>query len=995
MAAPITTNVTLSDAVRLVAFDADGAREIAGTQIKTALDIGTVPLLDMDKGRPAVRVVAEANITLSGEQTISGVACVAGDRVLPIAQTDATKNRPHVVVAGGAWTPAGDSLAQGAWWLALEGTNGPRLWVLTTADPITPGTTELTVVAVHVAQAHAATHAAGGSDAVTLTQAQVTGLVDALAAKAAASHTHAGVYQPVDTALTALAGLNDTPVGTGADQVSAGNHSHAGYATASFATIVWGTDTIVADSASDTLTVAAGANITLSGTPGTDTVTITGAAGGGGSHPTDHSDRQVTATGTGAAARTLAARASDWVNVRDYGAAGDGTTNDRAAFVAALAAVPTNGTLYVPAGTYLIGAGTTLTITGGRSVIGDHATIDWRGTGFAFTLDNTRGSVVRGLHFEVEAATAQTIAGLDAPNSFKGGVWFRPATGSVVFSTVEHCDVHGQTNPVEPTIQTRGVLLTGSEGAAAACYYNQIRRNDFSGVYYPVDKRVFPAGDRWTKQPNANAIRHNFFEWYERGVSLGGASTGAYYRWIDECWIEGNQYALARTANSPAIYTRADAIEVTEGSPPVTTVYKQTYLYIKDWVENGAVGIQVENAQHLRNSHIEFQPANCLQPIITDYSEGGLGNAVPPSNKVRFQHLEYTWPGTLTAANINGKGATNPTAAETLLARNEFVQLTVAAPTTLKFFNAGDGKGFPSQQNARHVWFGNGDVTIKDASAIAAEDPGKPETPAGYADWGYASLKFRTPGGVDYVPAGGETVMIIPIAGAAHVVPMLDWSKRAISRTMADQYALAAAKTVAAENDRLLIEDSAASYVKKYMQAGALYAGRQSEPISASAMVPATTNGAATAKIETTTNRVVVEVLDFDAATEEHAWFTWAAPKRWDRGTVSFEALWLSSATDTSAVVWALAGVAIGDNETLDVALGTAGEVSDAAQSNANEIYRSPESAAITIAGSPAAGDLVAFRVSRKAVAGGDTMTVDARLVGIRLFWTANAANDA
>lgn len=45
---------------------------------------------------------------------------------------------------------------------------------------------------------------------------------------ATSGHNHDGTYQPLDTALTALAGLNDTPVGTGADQVSAGNHNHTG-----------------------------------------------------------------------------------------------------------------------------------------------------------------------------------------------------------------------------------------------------------------------------------------------------------------------------------------------------------------------------------------------------------------------------------------------------------------------------------------------------------------------------------------------------------------------------------------------------------------------------------------------------------------------------------------------------------------------------------------------------------------------------------------------
>ena len=47
------------------------------------------------------------NITLSGAQTIDGVSCVAGDRVLVAAQTDASENGIYVVAAG-AWSRSSD-----------------------------------------------------------------------------------------------------------------------------------------------------------------------------------------------------------------------------------------------------------------------------------------------------------------------------------------------------------------------------------------------------------------------------------------------------------------------------------------------------------------------------------------------------------------------------------------------------------------------------------------------------------------------------------------------------------------------------------------------------------------------------------------------------------------------------------------------------------------------------------------------------------------------
>ena len=53
------------------------------------------------------------------------------------------------------------------------------------------------------------------------------------------------------------------------------------------------------------------------------------------------------------------------------------------------------------------------------------------------------------------------------------------------------------------------------------------------------------------------------------------------------------------------------------------------------------------------------------------------------------------------------------------------------------------------------------------------------------------------------------------------------------------------------------------------------------------------------------------------------------------------------------------------------------------------------DSGAVTIAGSPADDDLTFFQLYRDAADGSDTFTGDARLMGIKLFYTTDAANDA
>lgn len=69
----------------------------------------------------------------------------------------------------------------------------------------------------------------------------------------------------------------------------------------------------------------------------------------------DADDAEVTATGS-TTARTLANRFADVINVKDFGAKGDGTTDDTSALNAAMTAA-TGKMLFIPAGTYLTSTG--------------------------------------------------------------------------------------------------------------------------------------------------------------------------------------------------------------------------------------------------------------------------------------------------------------------------------------------------------------------------------------------------------------------------------------------------------------------------------------------------------------------------------------------------------------------------------------------------------------------------------------------------------------
>jgi len=172
--------------------------------------------------------------------------------------------------------------------------------------------------------------------------------------------------------------------------------------------------------------------------------------------------------------------------------------------------------------------------------------------------------------------------------------------------------------------------------------------------------------------------------------------------------------------------------------------------------------------------------------------------------------------------------------------------------------------------------------------------------------------------------------------------------------------------------------------------------GKQSMWIPAGTMYPTTTAGCSNhVKVETTAGRPDIFVLDFDASADENAQFSVAMPSYWNELTVTYQVYWTTTATDTDGVSWSVAGVAVSDNGTIDVAFGTAVVVDDDALSAAEDLCVTVESSALTIAGSPAAGDLCYFNIERDVSDTNDDMAEDARLVGIKIFYTIVDVHEA
>jgi len=183
---------------------------------------------------------------------------------------------------------------------------------------------------------------------------------------------------------------------------------------------------------------------------------------------------------------------------------------------------------------------------------------------------------------------------------------------------------------------------------------------------------------------------------------------------------------------------------------------------------------------------------------------------------------------------------------------------------------------------------------------------------------------------------------------------------------------------------------SAVSRIKTYMETTVTYKNLY---IPASAMVPCTTNGAAPGTNEYGTNDIELDYMAFDGgATEERVQFAMPMPEDWDRGTVKAKFFWgsASGSSVSDTVEWGIKAGALSNDDAIDTALGTPQVISDALlAADGADAQLSGATPAVTIAGTPALGDLVVFEFYRN-TDGTDDMTEDAWLLGVWLQYGAD-----
>lgn len=253
-------------------------------------------------------------------------------------------------------------------------------------------------------------------------------------------------------------------------------------------------------------------------------------------------------------------------------------------------------------------------------------------------------------------------------------------------------------------------------------------------------------------------------------------------------------------------------------------------------------------------------------------------------------------------------------------------------------------------------------LTFVNADTLTLDFTGFTPLPPGPKDWTVGVIKA---GGTAIGTANPMTAAADMIVGGASGVPA-----KLVKGTALQVLRMNAAATAQEYADAQLV----GSYRNLY--------------IDADAMVPCTTAGAAAGTKEYGTNDIEFDYFAFDGgATEERIQFKIAMPDEWDKGTVKAKFFWSSAAGSTAGdtVEFGIKAGAISNDDAIDAALGTAVTVSDTLLANDGaDMQVSAASAAITVGGTPALGDMVAFEVYRN-TDGTDDMTEDAWLFGVQI----------
>lgn len=158
--------------------------------------------------------------------------------------------------------------------------------------------------------------------------------------------------------------------------------------------------------------------------------------------------------------------------------------------------------------------------------------------------------------------------------------------------------------------------------------------------------------------------------------------------------------------------------------------------------------------------------------------------------------------------------------------------------------------------------------------------------------------------------------------------------------------------------------------------------------IDAASLLPRLSLGATPGHFATSGNAWNYATMDFPDGSLTHADFKFVLPSDYNGGTMTAIFYWTANSTSTNSVVWQIVMGAMADDEALDHSVPTAQTVTDANKSSAYDVNVTSATSAITISGTPAAGELCHGTVYRDASHASDNLAATASLIAVVLTYT-------